>query len=62
MTEIDLGVDAQPGQLSCEIEQVGHRIGVLFAFYVQAGYCANFFMWDVTTQEQVVVGLFYTPN
>jgi len=62
MTEIDLDVDVQLGQLSCEIEQMGHRVGILFAFYVQAAYCARFFMWDVITQEQVAVGLFHTTN
>lgn len=62
MTEIDLDVAVQPGQLSYEIEQIGHRIGILFAFYVQADYCAKFYMWDAITQERVAVGLFYATN
>ena len=56
--EVELDVEIQPEYLSCEIEQIGHNIGILFACYTTQGpeYCAKFIMWDVVTQEQVTVG------
>lgn len=54
-TDIDIDVPIQFDEFSCEIEQVGPYISILFACYPSQdpGYCANFLMWDVVTQEQV---------
>lgn len=47
-------------ELSCEIEQIGPHISILFSCYASHGSsrCAKFFMWDVSSQEQVAVGSF----
>ncbi|KAF9643423.1 hypothetical protein BDM02DRAFT_1472159 [Thelephora ganbajun] len=52
-TDIDLNVYIQPEDLSCEIEQIGHRIAILFACYTsqEPGYCAKFIMWNMITQQ-----------
>ena len=53
-----------PEDLSYEIEQIGHHTAILFACYVSQppGYCANFIMWDLVTQEQIVVGSLQTAH
>lgn len=63
-TDINLDVYIQPEDLSCEVEQIGHHIAILFACYTseEPGYCAKFIMWDVVTQEQVAVGPLRTAN
>ena len=50
-------MDAPPENLSCEIEQIENYLAILFACYTSQspGYCAKFIMWDVITQEQVLV-------
>ena len=47
-----------PKKLSCEIEQNENHLAILFACYTTypPGYCAKCIMWDVITQEQVMVG------
>lgn len=62
--EIELNVDIQPEQLSCEVEQIGHYIAILFACFTRQGpdYCAKFIMWDLTAQEQVAVSWSQTAN
>ena len=58
MTGVNLDVDIPPDNLSCEIEQIENHLAILFACYTSQlpGYCAKFIMWDVITQEQVMVG------
>jgi len=55
-------VDIQPDNLSCEIEQTENHLAILFACYTSQspGYCAKFIMWDVITQEQVMVNSLQT--
>lgn len=60
--EIELDVNIQYERFSCEIEQIGHYIAILFACCILGGYRAKFVMWDVITQEQVAVSSFQTMD